>query len=172
MSSRWQYSTSCWFLLPVLSPVIYLGVGTFTFHHLSEVLPGAICPCLWGSLVLLVSLASLPGAPGLEALLPSLGSPVFRKTLLLWQEGEGMEEPGSGASAMSGTVGFVGAAAVDKSGGVRYTPKTGDRSRAPLPLLLGSLWSQGSLWQRLWNCMYCPLMLCVLWGRIRLSHHS
>lgn len=66
--------------------------------------------------MLLVSLASLPGAPGLEALLPSLGSPMFQ-ALLLRQEGEG--DGGArvkGASAMSGTVGFVGAAAVDKSG--------------------------------------------------------
>ena len=64
-----------------------------------------------------VSLASLPGAPGSEAPLPYLGSPVFQ-ALLLWQEGEGDGEARvKGASVMSGAVGFVGAIAVDKTGG-------------------------------------------------------
>lgn len=87
--------------------------------------------------MLLVSLASLPGAPGLEALLPSLGSPVFQ-ALLLWQEGEG--DGGArvkGASAMSGTVGFVGAAAVDKSGGVKVPPRLEDKVTGPAPTAAG-----------------------------------
>lgn len=41
MSSRWQYSTSCWFLLPVLSLVVF-GSWPFPPFIISEVLPGAI----------------------------------------------------------------------------------------------------------------------------------
>ena len=54
---------------------------------------------------------------GSEAPLPYLGSPVFQ-ALLLWQEGEGDGEARvKEASVMSGAVGFVGAIAVDKTGG-------------------------------------------------------
>ena len=41
VSSRWRYSTSCWFLLPALSGYI-CELALSTFHHLSGVLPGAL----------------------------------------------------------------------------------------------------------------------------------
>ena len=112
-----------------------------------------------GTFLLLVSVASLPGAQGWQALLPLPRSLVLQ-ALLPWEEGEG--EGGArvaGASVMSGIVGFVGATAVDKKGGKSHEHVHHWRDRAPLPLLLHSLWPQTSLWPRGWNCVLPTLML-------------
>lgn len=72
---------------------------------------------MWGVIGATCVTGITSGAPGSEALLPYLGSPVLQ-ALLLWQEGDGDGAARvKGASVMSGIVGFVGATPVDKGVG-------------------------------------------------------
>ena len=133
MSSRWRYSTSCWFLLPALSLVVFESWHLNTLHHLSEVLPGALvvpaCGGHWCYCVLGITAwgTRIGGPSAISGVSCVPGSATVARG---WR---GWRSQGKGSLCYVWGCWVCGSHCCRQNWGVKVPPRRGTRSLGPTP---------------------------------------
>lgn len=172
MSSRWQYSTSCWFLLPVLSLVIF-GSWPFPPFIISQ-----RC-CLVPSLSLLVGVIGATCVIGITAWGTRIGGPsaisgvsYVPGSATAARGWGGWRSQGQGSLCYVWDCRVCGSRCCGQKWGVKVPPRLEDKVTGPAPTAAGFPVVTGiTVAQRLKLRVLPPWCYGVLWGG-RLSRHS